>query len=144
MQLQQHRLTFSIAAEDCKSRSLIKCDTAEGSSTVQENKSETEMNDEEWIQENGGNSGDSGEENDEAPIPKPRGISEYEKRREKNIAELKTILEGLNNQYPTRLREDPAPKPAVKKSVSKKKKDGTPVERRVSMRNKGKDNVDNG
>lgn len=98
-----------------------------------------EMNDDEWKDESGAY--DSGEEN-EVPVRQSRGLSEYEKKREKNIEELKTILAGLNSKYPT--LEDLTPRPAVKKSVSRKKKDDTPVERRVSTRIKGKDNVDKG
>jgi hypothetical protein len=139
VQLQKHRLTFSIAAEDCASRSLNTEETAESSRTVQEKNSEMEMNDDEWKDESGAY--DSGEEN-EVPVRQSRGLSEYEKKREKNIEELKTILAGLNSKYPT--LEDLTPRPAVKKSVSRKKKDDTPVERRVSTRIKGKDNVDKG
>lgn len=105
---------------------------------MQEKNSETEMNDEEWRDENGA---DNSEEENEVPIRQSRGLSEYEKRREKNIEENKRILAGLNIN---RIREDLTPKPAVKKSASKKKKDDAPVERRVSTRNKGKDNVDKG
>ena len=88
------------------------------------------MNDEEWGQENGGD--DSENETDEPQSVKLYGPGEYAKNKEKNIAELKTILAGL--KIP-----DLAPKPAAKKPATKKKQDNKPVGKRVSIRDKGKD-----
>jgi hypothetical protein len=108
---------------------LNKYETAEdgGSSSTQAKNSELEMNDEEWGQENGGD--DSEDDTDEPQSVKLYGPGEYAKNKEKNIAELKTILAGL--KIP-----DLAPKPAAKKPATKKKQ---PVEKRVSIRDKGKD-----
>lgn len=125
-------LTFYIAPEDCASRSLTKQkmgDEPEGDTAAQE----TEMNDDEWQKENGDEDGEEGD-----PEPKVARLSEYEKRREQNKAEIALILAGLEEQYqiPEDLtRMSKAKKPATKK----KKRDNNPAERRVSMRNKEND-----
>ena len=105
---------------------MNKCETAEdgGSSST------PELNDEDWQKENGID--DSEDETDEPQSVKLYAPGEYAKNREKNIAELKTILAGL--KIP-----DLAPKAAAKKPATKKKQDNKPVEKRVSIRNKGKD-----
>lgn len=125
-------LTFYIAPEDCASRSLTKQemgDEPEGDTAAQE----TEMNDDEWQKENGDEDGEEGD-----PEPKVARLSEYEKRREQNKAEIALILAGLEEQY--QIPEDLARMSKAKKPATKKKKrDNNPAERRVSMRNKEND-----
>jgi hypothetical protein len=123
-----------IAAEDCALRSLDNCKMAEGSSK----------------QENDGNLKDAEEDEEDAEEDDSdanNGFNlyakgEYNRNREKNIAELKLIVADLKKQHP--IPTDGAPKAAVKKPATKKKSDdGKPVEKRMSMRNKGNhDNID--
>jgi hypothetical protein len=112
----------------------------EGSSTA------LKKNGEECRQKNDGENDEDGEESDSESQDANDGFQlyakgEYNRIREKNMAELKLILGDLEIKKLT----DRAPKPAVKKPVTKKKSDDKPVERRVSMRNKvNHEDIDNG
>ena len=88
---------------------------------------------------------EDGEDNEDEPKDANNGFKlyskgEYNKNREKNIAELKLIVTDLKNKHP--IPTDCAPKPPVKKAARKKKSDDKPVKRRVSMRNKAIDKLD--
>lgn len=108
-----------------------------------EDDKEKEMDDEEWKKQNG-----EGEENetdtedvDQTKKEKKKmvdGLSEYERNRAKNIAQLKVVMDNLKEKYP--FPEDLLPKPESKKSAAKKKQKQQPIERRASTRNKGGDN----
>ena len=108
-----------------------------------EDDKEKEMDDEEWKKQNG-----EGEENetdtedvDQTKKEKKKmvdGLSEYERNRAKNIAQLKVVMDNLKEKY--LFLEDFLPKPESKKSVAKKKQKQQPVERWASTRNKGSDN----
>jgi hypothetical protein len=107
---------------------------AEGSNTA------LKKNGEESGQKPDGDDSDDSEEDDSETEPANNGFKlyskgEYSKNREKNIAELKLIVADLKKKHP--LPEVPEPKPAVKKPAAKQKSDDKPVERRISMRNKG-------
>jgi hypothetical protein len=100
------------------------------------------MTNEQWKVENGGDDDES--EEDEAKdksantaSQSTRGLSEYEKNKAKNIAELKGILVELDATYP--MPEEFLCESGSKKRGGKKKaqENGEPVERRESTRNKG-------
>jgi hypothetical protein len=109
-----------------------------------EDDKEKEMDDEEWKKQN---SESEENENQTENVDQTKngnkksvgGLSEYEKSKAKNIAQLKLVMENLNENYP--FPEDLVPKPALKKPAAKKEKKEIqqPVERRASMRNKGGD-----
>ena len=61
---------------------------------AQERLDEQGMNDDEWEKENG----DEDEEEGDSE-PKFTGLSEYEKRQERNKAELAVLLAGLEERY---------------------------------------------
>ena len=105
-----------------------------------EDDKEKEMDDEEWKKQNG-----EGEENetdtedvDQTKKEKKKmvdGLSEYERNRAKNIAQLKVVMDNLKEKYP--FPEDLLLKPELKKSVAKKKEKQQPIKRRALTRNKG-------
>jgi len=100
---------------------------------AQERLDEQGMNDDEWEKENG----DEDEEEGDSE-PKFTGLSEYEKRQERNKAELAVLLAGLEERYS--MPEDLARMSEAKKPATKMKKHhDKPAERWVSMRNKGND-----
>ena len=67
------------------------------------------------------------------------GKSQYEKDKEKNIAELQDILADLNAKYPMpELGEQVSKTQAAKKKQEKKNEKKEPVVRRESQRNKNK------
>ena len=110
-----------IAAEDCEARSLLK-----GQSPKLE---EIGDDDEAWKREHGGED-DEADEDDKIQEPK---LSEYERKKAKNIAEIKKILAGLEEQNP--MPKELQPKKVAK--VLKKDRQGKDITvRRVSLRNK--------
>ena len=88
----QNELTgFLLAKEDCAARSLLKRETQDESGEADNLKgdedSDPDSDDDKDIEERGKKASTAKIANE--------GISEYAQRREKNIAELKQILEGL-------------------------------------------------
>lgn len=78
-------------------------------------------------------------ENEEAnEKSNPTSLSDYNLMKQKNVDELKKIVDDLKAQYPI---SDLEPKQVSKKPVSKRKKNvanDSAVPRRESQRNKGK------
>jgi hypothetical protein len=96
----RNKLTEFLAEEDRAARSLVKCEPQDESENV-ELKGSTEedlvdededSDDDNYIEEGGNNVSTAKSAN--------KGISEYAQRREKNIAELKTIIERVKAKYP--------------------------------------------
>lgn len=139
-----------IAEEDCAARALVKDDPAEENAQESGSKlgddNEEEMDDDEWKRQNGEGEENENESGDvdqtKKEVKKSVGVlSEYEKIKAKNVAELKLVMENLKENYP--FPEDLVPKPALEKpsaKKAKKKERQPPVERRASTRNKGGDN----
>ena len=103
------------------------------------------MDDDEWKKQNGESDENENENEDNDQTKKDRkksvgALSDYEKTRAKNIADLKVVMENLKEKYP--FPEDLVPKSASKKPAAKKEKKEKqqPVERRASKRKKGGDN----
>jgi hypothetical protein len=78
--------------------------------------------------------GDDVEGDDHPTEAVPKGPSEYERNKAKNIAELKRELSQLNERYP--LPEELKRKPEPKKAANKSKTQDEEVVRRESPRNK--------
>ena len=116
-----------IAAEDCEARSLLKSQTPDIK--------ELGDDDEVWKQEH---DGEDGEDDDDEKIKEPK-LSEYERTKAKNIAELKGILAALDEQYQMPKELEPK-KPANGEPVLKKKnREGKKITPRcLSQRNKDK------
>ena len=93
-----------IAAEDCGAQSLLKCQTPKLEEMGDDNEA--------WKQEHGGEDEEEEDEEDDK-IQEPK-LSEYERTKAKNIAELKAILAALDEQNPMPKEHQP------KKAVSKK------------------------
>jgi len=96
-----------IAAEDCGAQSLLKGQTPD--------LEEMGNDDEVWKREHGG---DNGEEDGDHKIEEPK-LSDYERTKAKNVAELKGILLALDEQYQMPKELQPK-KVANDKPVSKK------------------------
>ena len=110
-------------AEDCGARSLLKCQTPE--------LKEMGNNDEAWKREHGGEDEDK-EDKEDDKIQEPK-LSEYERTKAKNIAELKAILAALDEQ--NLMPKEHQPKKAAKASKKDRQRKEITV-RRVLQRNK--------
>jgi len=129
-----------VAAQDCTGRSLVQPEEAmEGMA------SETEMSDSEKQNEapvEGGkeqkdNSHDcSGDDDDDEKGTKTVGKSQYEKDKERNVAQLQNILEDIKEKHPVPV--ELAGKESKKQAVKKKGEKVEPVVRRESQRAKDK------
>lgn len=108
----------------------------------------TQVNDESTMEDSDGENGGTHKVNDESTIedseeignntcePKSGELSYYQ-RREKNIEELKRILDEVKAKHP--ITKDQPKKDKVKKMVSKKKAHSAePAVRRTSQRHKGR------
>jgi hypothetical protein len=85
----QNKLTRFLAKEDCAARSLLKRETQDESGEVDKDSDLDSSDNDNDIEERGKNASTA------KSAAANKGISEYAQRREKNIAELKEILEGL-------------------------------------------------
>ena len=126
-----------IGADDCAARRLLKAEETEDI-----NGCEITANDDECEKEktNDDECGKEVDPNNDKAEKKSGGKSQYEKDREKNIAEVKDLLENLKEQYP--MPEELARKevpnvPAVKKG-KKGRNEPTTTTRRESQRTKDK------
>ena len=110
----QKELTRFVAQEDCTARSLVKGETQDESDNVKEKESceEVEKDDEDKDEDSDDNEVERGSSTSTAKSAN-KGLSEYAQRREKNIAELKKILEEVKAKNP--MPELPKAKSRVKK-----------------------------
>ena len=127
-----------VAPEDCATQTLVggevTGETEDSESKTQEENGE-DMNNENWRQENAKDEDEIDERDDgKKHASKSAGrVSEYEKMRQRNIAENQILLAAVKEQYTI---EKPMQKPAAKKRAVKEKRNDKPVERCKSLRNK--------
>ena len=120
------KLTQLIVAEDCGAQNLLKGHTPD--------LEEMGDDDEVWKQEHGG---EDGEDHNDDKIEEPK-LSDYERTKAKNIAELKGILAALDEKYQIP-KELQAKKVANDEPVLKKDQKGKKITpRRLLHRNKDK------
>jgi hypothetical protein len=105
-------------------------------------KNDEDMSNEDWIQDNASEKDEDEMDEDEIDkrddshkrgLKSAGGLSEYEKTRQKNIAENQKLLDALKLRNPLK---DLVQKPAAKKRAVKEKCNDKPVERRESLENK--------
>ena len=142
MLIQCRQLTSLIAEEDCAARRLLKDERPKDVKNGGGEENEADgMTDEQWKVEIDGDDDESEEDKvkhnsaNMASQSTP-GLSEYEKSKAKNIAELKLRLAELEATHP--MPEEFVREPVSKKRGRKKKaqENGDPAQRRESTRNR--------